>query len=33
MIAGNEPEMRELAEAELPTLRRNAKRSGASCWT
>ena len=34
MIDGDDPEMRELAEAELPdAARRTAKRCGASCST
>ncbi len=34
MIAGDDAEMRELAEAELPQLRDRARSScGASCWT
>ncbi len=33
MIAGDDPEMRELAEAELPELARPASRCGASCST
>ncbi len=34
MIAGDDAEMRELAEAELPTLALGTRSSsGASCWT
>ncbi len=34
MIEGHDPDMRELAEAELPTLARpSAKNFGTNCWT
>ena len=33
MIDGKDAEMREMAEAELPTLKPSAKRSGTSCST
>ena len=33
MVAGDDPEMRELAEAELPELKAEREASGTSCWT
>ena len=32
MVEGDDAEMRELAEAELPDLKASGKNSGRSCW-